>query len=74
MRIHLLIFASTSLTITMAPKPLIEKSEKDRVAFEIDKKNENPEETEQDELSIPDLSPFDRVITNADLVSSILSK
>lgn len=64
----------------MVPKPLIEKSEKDRVAFEIDKKNEtsaekaeNPEETEQDELSIPDLSPFDRVITNADLVSSILS-
>lgn len=60
----------------MVPKPLIEKSEKDRVAFEIDKKNEtsaekaeNPEETEQDELSIPDLSPFDRVITNADLVS-----
>lgn len=65
----------------MVPKPLIEKSEKDRVAFEIDKKNEtsaekaeNPEESEQDELSIPDLSPFDRVITNADLVSSILSK
>lgn len=60
----------------MVPKPLIEKSEKDRVAFEIDKKNEtsaekaeNPEESEQDELSIPDLSPFDRVITNADLVS-----
>ncbi|CAD7089959.1 unnamed protein product [Hermetia illucens] len=56
----------------MVPKPLTEKSEKDRVAFEIDKKNENPEETEQDELSIPDLSPFDRVITNADLAAQAL--